>query len=385
MNVLTIAWGVVRRTAGTRKGLITLVLIPVAVIAAIVSLFGHASSEQAVILVQNEDNGYAGEALLSAIADQPLYRIEHAEHKTAGQLQEAVSAGEADAALYIPAQYTARLLEGQSIQVQVYRKSEQLWNAALVLDLEAEAERLAGMAAVATAAGGEEAVQAFQAVQQLRHAASIDVEERVVVTAADNGFVLVIGMMVLFMMILASQAVSGIVDDRNNRTMMRMFAAPVRSLEIAVGNFLGCLVLGTLQLAAIILLARYVLQYDFGVPPLTLFVVLECFLITAVSLTTAIAGLVRSTAQLGHMNNLIVIPTCMIGGCFWPVGFMPPFMQKLSYFTPQRWAIKAVEDLSAGVQFGGIGINLGILLLAAAFMLAVGASILQPAQKASAH
>ncbi|PZD93837.1 hypothetical protein DNH61_20240 [Paenibacillus sambharensis] len=384
MNILTIAWGVMRRTAGTRKGLITLVLIPIAVISAIVALFGHASSEQAVILVRNEDNGYAGRALLSAIEDQPLYGIKYTDNKTPEQLQAAVSAGEADAAVHIPAQYTSLLLEGKAEEVQVYRKSEQLWNAALVLDLEDEAERLAAAAAVAAAADGEEIEQTFEAVQQARQEAAVEVEARKVVMAPDSGFVLVIGMMILFMLILASQAVSGIVDDRNNRTMMRMFAAPVRSLEIAAGNFLGCLMLGTLQLAAILLLARYALGYDFGVPLLPLFAVLECFLITAVSLTTAIAGLVRSTAQMSHMNNLIVIPTCMVGGCFWPVGLMPPFMQKLSYFTPQRWAIKAVEELTAGARLGEIGMELGILLLAAAVLLAGGAAILQPAQTASA-
>lgn len=72
----------------------------------------------------------------------------------------------------------------------------------------------------------------------------------------------------------------------------------------------------------------------------------------------------------------------MLGGCFWPIGFMPEFMKKLSNFTPQRWAIKAIEDVSAGAQLGGISLYLAILLMTAALLLAFGACVLQPAQRA---
>lgn len=143
--------------------------------------------------------------------------------------------------------------------------------------------------------------------------------------------------MLLFIMLLTNQSIYLVVEDREKRTMLRMFTAPVRAGEIAAGNFLASIMLGTLQLVLIVIVMYNLIGYDMGISAGRLLLVMECFLLSSVGIATSVASMVKSVKNLGYINNLVVTPTCILGGCFWPIGLMPDFMQKLSSFTPQRW------------------------------------------------
>ncbi|MNJ71422.1 hypothetical protein D3C77_679650 [compost metagenome] len=70
----------------------------------------------------------------------------------------------------------------------------------------------------------------------------------------------------------------------------------------------------------------------------------------------------------------------MIGGCFWPLSFMPEYMQKAANVVPQKWAIQSVEQLSSGSNLSGIGAPLLILVLMAFVLLVIGSAILRPSE-----
>ncbi|KIL36194.1 hypothetical protein SD71_09600 [Cohnella kolymensis] len=383
MSSLLLAQLIVRRTIGTRRGFLLFILLPIVVISAIIGIFGKAVEQQAHIAVWNGDTGSLGQSVVRSIQSVDLYQVVPAGQDESSQqaLKDAVSEGRRDAAVYIPANFSDKLLAGERPVIEMYRKNEQLWNASLQLTLQEETDRLARTVQMA-AAGGDKIAKG-QLVQQLldqQNNGGINVTRTSVTLPSDNTYVLVIGMMLMFLMFLSNQSIYGVMEDRQNRTMARMFAAPVRSWEIALGNFLGCVMLGTLQLVLILLATRYVIGFDFGVPFGTLLLIMESFLLAAVGISSAVAGLLRDSSQLGNINNLVVVPTCMLGGCFWPASMMPEFMQKLSNFTPQKWAIYAIEQSSTGAALQGLALPVGILLLFAAVLLAFGSYTLQTAK-----
>lgn len=384
MSSFVIAQLIVRRTIGNRKGFLLFILLPIVVISGIVGVFGKSSEQNAQIAVWNADRGSLGETVVTSVRSQALYDIVPA--GTVGASQEALKAavmdGQADAAVYIPENFTEKLLAGERPAVEMYRKSEQLWNAALKITLTETTERLDRTAAIAAAAGkdGTEREQLLRDMLAQQAGGGVAAASHQLTKPSGNAYVLVIGLMLMFVMILANQSIHGVMEDRSNRTMARMYAAPVGAWEIALGNFIGCLLIGTLQLVLILTLTRYGIGFDFGTTFGKLLLIMECFLLAAVGIASAVAGLIRNSAQLGQVNNLVVIPTCMLGGCFWPVGMMPDFMQKLANFMPQRWAIVALEHSAAGSSLAQIGLQLGVLLLFAAVLLAFGAYTLQPAR-----
>jgi ABC-2 type transporter/Polysaccharide lyase family 8, N terminal alpha-helical domain len=117
---------------------------------------------------------------------------------------------------------------------------------------------------------------------------------------------------------------------------------------------------------------------DLNISFLDQFIVMECFLLTALGLASTVAGLIRNMNNVGAANMLIIIPSCMLGGCFWPVSIMPDFMQKVANFIPQYWAIDAFTRLSEGQRLGDVGQNLAILGLFAVILISFGSVILKP-------
>lgn len=384
MSSTLIALNIIRRTIGNRKGLLVFVLIPMLVISGIVGMFGNATDHKVQIAIWNEDQGWLSEPILESIQATESYEmnIQDPQGTTLEVMKVEVYEGKWGAAIHIPAGFTQRLLAGEETSVSLFRKNEQLWNASLQITLTESTDRLARNVQMASESSADTQIQE-QLVRELleqQNKGKVDVTIKKLLQPYNEALILVIGLMLMFVMLLVNQSIHGILEDRANRTMSRVFAAPVRSWEIAFGNFLGCLLLGTLQLILILTVTRYVIGYDFGLPFGKTLVIMEFFLLAAVGIASAVAGLVKNSASLGNINNLVVIPTCMLGGCFWPVTIMPDFMQKLSNFIPQRWAIAAMEQVQSGASLLDVGVELGVLFLFAAVLLAFGSYVIQPAK-----
>jgi ABC-2 type transport system permease protein len=70
------------------------------------------------------------------------------------------------------------------------------------------------------------------------------------------------------------------------------------------------------------------------------------------------------------LQNLIITPTCLLSGCYFPVDIMPDSVRKISNFLPQHWLLDTVDKLQHGTAFGSLTLNLAILLaFAVAFAL----------------
>lgn len=186
------------------------------------------------------------------------------------------------------------------------------------------------------------------------------------------------GLTLMFLMTLVTSSVSLINDDRRGRTMMRMFSAPVRSYEIALGNFLGNFLVGIIQIIVVLSLGKWILRYDYEMPMFLYFLVLAAFMLVSMGIASTVAGLIRNPRNAGMLNSLILIPTCMLGGCFWPISIMPDYMQKLANFTPQKWAIQAVDIAATGGGWNELWLPFAILSLMAAVLLTIGSTILRP-------
>jgi ABC-2 type transport system permease protein len=377
MPSLHIAAQLIRRTMGSRRGLVMNVIIPAIILSIMAGLFASLEGGKAVIAISNKDAGVLGSYLASSVQQETLYEI-HLEPKLTEQdLKDMVVDGKADAAIYIPSDYSAKLLEGSQSEAILYRMNVQLWNATLATLLETEANMLSSSASLVRGAGEADLTKltALLDAQASPKVISDNVSMKLGKIVSNP---MMIGLMLMFVMMLVSQSIGLVLEDREQRTMARMFTAPLRAIDIAFGNFLGSMLVGTMQLVIVLSLLYFVFGYSPGIAFGSMLLVLEFFLLAAVGLASAVAGLVRNSAQLSQINNLIITPTCMISGCFFPISILPDFMQKLANFTPQKWAIQAVDRLGGGGSISDIGLQLLILLLFAAVMIAFGSAVLRP-------
>lgn len=380
MNSLTIAWHMIRRVIGTRKGFIGYIILPCLVVSLAVALLGQANDMTVEIPYVNLDSGPAGQHLVEELSRNSDYVLKPLNGEK--ELKETIMQQKGTLGLLIPAGFSADLLQGSAPQVSMFQLSANEATYTVKSRIDAMMRRLAETAMVIAnhSSSSGDSSELFE--QNLNEISKHRIRsERIDYNLyAKPGLNTVTGFTLMFMMGLVTSTVKMIVDDRKHRTMARVFSAPVRSYEIALGNMLGSFLVGVLQIVVILSLSRWVLKYDYEIPFFTHFLILAAFMLVAMGIASAVAGLIRNPDQAGMLNSMIITPTCMLGGCFWPLSFMPDYMQKIANFIPQKWAIEAVEKIASGGHLPDIWLPLTILGLMAIILLAIGSAILRPSE-----
>ncbi|QOS81377.1 ABC transporter permease [Paenibacillus sp. JNUCC31] len=387
MNSLNIAWLMIRRTILRKRGFIAFFLLPCLVVSGAVLLFGSEQGTRAVIPYVNEDQGAAGEWILGELGQKEEYLLKPMNN--VAELKEAIAQQKGSSGMIIPANYTNDLLKNKQAEVQLVelRVSESSYTLrAAVEGLAAGLNQSASAVLAATNAASGEAPDPAQ-VQAKFEQLLVELGKHQISGEATDlqiypkpGLNNVTGFTIMFMMGLLTSAVAVIMEDRRQRTMARVYTAPVRAYEIALGNFLGSFAIGMIQIVLVLGISRWVLHYDAGIPFGIHFLILAAFMLVSMGIASTVAGLIRESKNANMLNSLIITPTCMIGGCFWPLSIMPDYMQKLANFVPQKWTIQAVETVSAGGTLSDITLPLLILGGMAAILLTVGSVILRPSQ-----
>lgn len=382
MNSLIIACNLLRRIFAERKGWITHIVLPIASVSIILGIIGSwQGNGKTPIAVANEDGGVFGTWIseqLDTEQFEPIF-VEEAE------LRELVLEGDLSLGIIIPKDFSASLLEGEALPVQHIYMYKTEKGVQLELALNTWIRQLSltihtvdmSMGTTEDADARMESIAAIW-TQQTEQGVSMNVHESNLYF--NNTLFLIIGCLLFLVMNSSLSSIGLVLEERKLNTMARMYTAPIRSFEIASGNFLGSYVLGLIQIVATLAVTMFGFGYDYGIGFFPLLIVLSFFLLASVGISSTLASVVKQRNNLAQMNGLIITPTCMIGGCWWPISIMPEFLQKMAHFVPQRWAIDAAEKLSAGEALVDVSIHLGVLLLFAVIFLSLGAVVLRPTQ-----
>lgn len=378
MNSFIIAYNMLRRTLLQKRGFLMNLLIPTVVVSFIIGVLGQQQEHGVDIAYLNLDKGPFGAHLIQEITSQPDYRLKVSASET--EVKEEVTKQRASGAFIIPENFSETLLSGSVPQVDLYQLSLSEGTATLKISLDSILSGFQGTVDLQRKLGLQERALEEAVVRMMLQTEKHQVKASVTDydLYVNPNMHIVIGFMLMFMMGVIGNTVSVIMEDRRKHTMARTFSAPVRSIEIMFGTFLGSFLVGTLQVLVILGCTRYVTHYDYGIPFISQFVILEFFLLASMGIASAIAGMVKSATNMGMINSLIVTPTCMLGGCFWPISMMPDWMQKIANFVPQKWVIDAIQRMAAGQSLSQMWMHMGVLTLFALILLGVGTVILKP-------
>ncbi|MEY9091915.1 ABC transporter permease [Paenibacillus sp. RC84] len=379
MNSFYIAWNMVKRTLGSKKGWLAFLLIPSLVVSAAIGFIGREEGGVTVLVV-NEDQGSFGEYVLKEMAARPEYTVKLLDN--VWELKEAIIEKRGQAGFVLPADFSRELLAGGSPVIQSYELNVNEATAVMNVHLDGITGRMVSAAAAAKASSGSADSRSEALANILEQAGkhTVGAETGDLKLAPKPGLTTITGFTLMFLMSLVLSTVSLVIEDRTKMTMARMYTAPVKAAEIAAGNFLGSFVVGSLQIFFVLVITRLVIGYDYGVPFLSQFAVLAAFMLVSLGLASTVAGLIKNPGNASMINSMVVTPTSMLGGCFWPISIMPDYLQKLSNFMPQTWTIQAIEKMAAGASLADVRLPLAILGLMAVVLLAVGSAILQPSE-----
>jgi ABC-2 type transport system permease protein len=171
---------------------------------------------------------------------------------------------------------------------------------------------------------------------------------------------------IMLMLFSSISFASILIIDREEIKNLRTFAAPITLKNYMFQCILNLFVLEIFQvvvmlIALTIIYGSVTIQYI----PL-LFTIFTAFSLTSVSIgvfAKSLHSVIRKQAASISID-LIVIPMCMLGGCFWDNDMMPSTLQYLSNFIPVTWINDAIDAI---LYYNGniisVGFNIFVLVL----------------------
>lgn len=164
---------------------------------------------------------------------------------------------------------------------------------------------------------------------------------------------------------------------RKEKILFRSLSTPNSNSKVLGSIFLSMFVILFMQSALLVTITKFAFNIYWGK---SMFAVMLVFL--ALDLVVLSAGMVaarwaKSEEQISPVVSLMVTLTCALGGSFMSLDQIPNFpeaLKKIAYFTPQNWAVSALNDLTLkNLGVYDILPKLFILLLFAGVFFAAGA------------
>ena len=153
-----------------------------------------------------------------------------------------------------------------------------------------------------------------------------------------------------------------ILSERRIGTWGRLLSTPVSRAAIIGGKALGSYAVGLTQVLILVLFGRYVFRINFGPNMWAVVAILALMVAVVTGLGLFMSTLVETMAQLQAMAPIVIVSTCMLGGCYWPLEMVTPLMQTVAKVTPQAWAMTALTDvILRGQTLASTASSLGVL------------------------
>jgi ABC-2 type transport system permease protein len=160
------------------------------------------------------------------------------------------------------------------------------------------------------------------------------------------------------------------VGERTTGNLERLQSTPLRESELVVGYAIAFSIIGMLQ--TVVLLVIGVAAFDIMIEGnvVLAFAVIALLAIVSLSLGILLSSLAKREAQAIQFFPLIVLPTFLLAGIFWPVEAIPQWLRPLSYLIPPSYAVDATRSVMLrGWGIGNIWVDIVALCgFAAAFL-----------------
>ena len=262
------------------------------------------------------------------------------------QAKKNVAAQDAVAAVVIPPKIQQRMIDKSPLfDIIVQRKTDNYL--ALYPHLQGTAELIAASYQAVGIQGEEMLPKLLEAVASNQ---GIKVEQQLL--QADDSTqtsvnLMIVGFAIMFMMFGLSGAASTILDERIGGTWGRLMVSPASKLQISFGYLLSYFFMGWIQLAVLMVVMNILFDTTWG-NLANLIPFASLVIITVVGFGLMIAGLVKTKQQASAISAVLIVSTCMLGGVYWPIDFVPELMQKLALAVPQSWAMSGFKEIISG-------------------------------------
>jgi ABC-2 type transport system permease protein len=161
----------------------------------------------------------------------------------------------------------------------------------------------------------------------------------------ENGFRLSTpSITVMFVMVSILGMTQALAEERMMGILQRLGMMPVSKVQLLGGKLLSVYLMGLFQFAALLAFGK-LLRVDFGDSLLAVVLVAGSYVLAITALALALAALVRTPQQATGIATFAYMVLAPLGGAWWPLSFVPVWMQRLGHISPIAWCLDAFNAL----------------------------------------
>ena len=328
-------------------------------------LFGYAINTDprhlpTALLVQ--ENSVFARSVVAALGNTSYFDIVR-QARSPAELERMVRSGEVQFAITIPGDFTRRVVRGDRPQILVEADATDptATGSALAALARLPQEALRRDLTGATALEPADPARPFEIVVHRRYN-----PENITAYNIVPGLLGIVLTLTLVMM-----TAIGVTREQERGTMEGLLATPVQPLEVMIGKLTPFVIVGLIQTAVILIVARLLFNVPMagGWPGLILGVLL--FIIGSLGLGFLISTLTRTQLQAMQLSVFYLLPSILLSGFMFPFRGMPEWAQALGTIIPVTHFLRIVRGaLLKGQDFVDM---VPSLLALAIFVFAVAA------------
>jgi ABC-2 type transport system permease protein len=307
--------------------LLFLVLVPFVVITVLVQSLAGSDTGSLLLPVVNEDEGPVAEVLIEALSEYAdVVEVDRAE-------AENLVAGRkiAPAAIVVPERTTKRYLASRPSTL-------------LLLTDPAKGAAVRAVQAYLLLADRKAAEIADPLFEQLLVMEEVNLtgSRKSIPPAEQNvpGFsVMFVTMGVLF------GVAFGLHDEREWGAITRLRLAPIPRMAILGGKLLARFLIGLVQLTLLFLYGHLLFGLSLGSSPLALGLLMIGVVFSMTGFSLLVSAFARTREQVVPLGLTVIMIFCALGGCWWPLYHMPPWLQQVAQVSFTTWAMEGFHDV----------------------------------------
>ncbi|TWD98674.1 ABC-2 type transport system permease protein [Neobacillus bataviensis] len=286
------------------------------------------------------------------------------------EVKNKIASGALDCAIILEPGFSQAIMDGEKPEVQIVSVK----GAQVTTYIKAYLNNYIGnLSSLSTAANGDNTV--FNTLYQNYQNSEFKVSTHSLKDTSNNNDMTIqtIGFLLMIMLNSAGGLSELILKEKENRTYFRIMSAPIDGKKYVLSNVIVNMIIMTIQVVVTLTVMTKVFGISAGVPFWEMIGVMMFFSLVSVGLSLVITAFATNSNSAGALQNLIMTPTCLLAGCFWPVEIMPKAAQKIADFLPQRWLLDTISELQKGHTLSSLSLNLVTLLAFALvfFMIAI--------------
>ena len=350
-NSIRIAERICRQIRHDKRTMLILFITPIVVIL----IFGYSFRGQVTdvrVMVVNRDGGFGVENLADKIMrnlDTETLTLEYS--KDDAEARESVENANVWAIIIFPSNFTRSILTSRAKNALV----------SLVLDGSNPVVAAAVVNTVNTSLMKTSEETGVKAPFGVSKSYVYGGENTKYIDFFAPGIICTITMMLSLILVIVS-----FVRERTTGTLNRLFASPITEGEIVVGYALAFSFITLVQ--AFILLVVAVLIFGVSVQGniFLAFGIIVLFALGCQGLGMTLSAVARNEFQAVQFVPLLITPSMLLAGVFWPLEAIPSVIRRISYVIPLTYAADALRSVTVrGWGPGDILVNLVVLSLLA--------------------